>query len=64
MKERYNLTCIFIEDIPEKVNEAGENSDEMKEYLVKTFYNMFTDDETDLKKLLEKYTQQIQSKFD
>ncbi|CAB4410523.1 unnamed protein product [Rhizophagus irregularis] len=63
MKERYNITCIFIEDIREKVNEAGENSDEMTEYLVKTFYDMFTDDETDLKKLLEKYTQQIQSKF-
>ncbi|CAB4409767.1 unnamed protein product [Rhizophagus irregularis] len=63
MKKRYNLTYIFIEDIREKVKEAGENSVEMTEYLVKTFYDMFTDDETDLKKLLEKYTQQIQSKF-
>ncbi|PKB95038.1 hypothetical protein RhiirA5_368097, partial [Rhizophagus irregularis] len=60
MKKRYNLTCIFIEDIREKINEA---SDEMTEYLVKTFFNMFTDDETDLKKLLEKYTQQIKSNF-
>ncbi|GBC20090.2 hypothetical protein GLOIN_2v1880492 [Rhizophagus irregularis DAOM 181602=DAOM 197198] len=30
MKKRYNLTCIFIEDIREKINEA---SDEMTEYL-------------------------------
>ncbi|PKK63344.1 hypothetical protein RhiirC2_869789 [Rhizophagus irregularis] len=64
MKKRYNLTYTFIEDILEKVNEAGENDYGITEsYVVKTFRNMFTDDETDLKKLLEKYTQQIQSKF-
>ncbi|PKC68809.1 hypothetical protein RhiirA1_440393 [Rhizophagus irregularis] len=64
MKKRYNLTYTFIEDILEKVNEAGDYDYGITEsYVVKTFRNMFTDDETDLKKLLEKYTQQIQSKF-
>ncbi|CAB5384280.1 unnamed protein product [Rhizophagus irregularis] len=63
MKKRYNLTYTFIEDILEKANEAGENDDEITEYVANIFRNMFIDDETDLKKFLEKYTQQIQSKF-
>jgi hypothetical protein len=57
MKKRYYLTCIVIENILKKANEAEENKDEMKKSAIETFYNMFTDVEADLKKLLEKYTQ-------
>ncbi|GES77132.1 hypothetical protein GLOIN_2v1781568 [Rhizophagus clarus] len=62
MKKRYNLTYIVIEDIFEKINETEGNNDEMTKSIIETFYNMFTDDEADLKKLLEKYAPQ-QSKF-
>jgi hypothetical protein len=57
MKKRYYLTCIVIEDI---LDEAEENDDEMKKSVIETFHNMFTDDETKLSKLLEKYTQKTQ----
>jgi hypothetical protein len=61
MKKRYYLTCIVIENILDKANnEAEENNDEVKKSTIETFYNMFTDVEADLKKLLEKYTQQTQ----
>ncbi|CAB4374198.1 unnamed protein product [Rhizophagus irregularis] len=56
MKKRYNLTCIVIED---KLHEAEENDDEKKKS-IKTFYKMFTDDETNLEKLFDKYTPEAQ----
>ncbi|GES77129.1 hypothetical protein GLOIN_2v1781565 [Rhizophagus clarus] len=58
MKKRYYLTCIVIEDILKKNHEAEENDSEMKKSAIETFYNMFTDDESDLEELLEKYAPQ------
>jgi hypothetical protein len=53
-----------VDEIQKSVIETEENDDEMRKSVIETFYNMFTDDETDLKKLLEKYTLQTQqSKF-
>src|SRR5207248_1783151 len=51
-----------IEGIFEKTNqvEEKENNDEATKSATETFYNMFIDDETDLHKLIEKYTQQSQ----
>ncbi|CAG8588725.1 6761_t:CDS:10 [Rhizophagus irregularis] len=60
MKTKYNLSCIVINKILEKTNESEENYEtgETKKFAIETFYNMLTDIESDLNKLLEKYTQQ------
>jgi hypothetical protein len=57
MKKRYNLTRIFIENSLEKIKETEENNDKTIKSTTETFYDMFTDDETDLKELLKKYAQ-------
>ncbi|CAB4420461.1 unnamed protein product [Rhizophagus irregularis] len=59
MKKRYNLTCIVINNMLEKINET-ENNDEMTKSAIKTFHDMFNDDEISSKQLLEKYTQKTQ----
>ncbi|CAB4415712.1 unnamed protein product [Rhizophagus irregularis] len=67
MKTKYNLSCIVINKIL-KTNESEDDddtdeTDEMKKFAIETFYNMFTDIESDLNKLLEKYTQNNWSIF-
>jgi hypothetical protein len=58
LKKRYNLTCIVIENMSEKTGKLKEYNDGMTKSIVETFYDIFTDEETDLHKLMEKYTQQ------
>ncbi|GBC39328.2 hypothetical protein GLOIN_2v1773792 [Rhizophagus irregularis DAOM 181602=DAOM 197198] len=67
MKTKYNLSCIVINKIL-KTNESEDDddtdeTDETKKFAIETFYNMFTDIESDLNKLLEKYTQNNWSIF-
>jgi hypothetical protein len=59
MKKKYNLTWFIIENILEKIDNVKEKNDGiMKKSTIETFYDIFTDEETDLYKLMEKYTQQ------
>ncbi|GBB83177.1 hypothetical protein RclHR1_00010059 [Rhizophagus clarus] len=55
LKKRYNLARIVIENMQKEINETEENNNEMTKSAITSFYDMFTDDETKSKKLLEKY---------
>ncbi|GES77125.1 hypothetical protein GLOIN_2v1781565 [Rhizophagus clarus] len=58
MKKRYNLACIIIGNIFEKTSKVKKNDDRNAKSMIETLYDMFADKETDLHKLMEKYTQQ------
>ncbi|CAB4446571.1 unnamed protein product [Rhizophagus irregularis] len=66
LKIKYNLTCIVTDKILKKTNEQDvdytDETDETKKFAVETFYKMFTDIESDLNKLLEKYIQQSKAR--
>ncbi|GBC20093.1 uncharacterized protein OCT59_006574 [Rhizophagus irregularis] len=59
MKKRYNLACIVVENMNtlEKTSKVKENNDGLTKSISETFYDIFIDKESDLHKLIEKYTQ-------
>ncbi|PKY47224.1 hypothetical protein RhiirA4_444742, partial [Rhizophagus irregularis] len=61
MKKRYNLACIVVENMNtlEKTSKVKENNDGLTKSISETFYDIFIDKESDLHKLMEKYTQRL-----
>jgi len=57
LKKRYILTCIIIKNILKMTEKVGDNNNEIKKSAIPVFYNMFTDKETDVHKLVTKYTE-------
>lgn len=61
MKKRYNLACIVVENMNTlvKTSKVKENNDGLTKSISETFYDIFIDKESDLHKLMEKYTQRL-----
>ncbi|GBC20091.1 uncharacterized protein OCT59_006577 [Rhizophagus irregularis] len=58
LKKRYALTSIIVIDILKMTQKAGKSNEEA---IIKIFYNLFVDEETDAYKLVKKHTEKPQS---